>query len=81
MKTTCTCKTKSDRPGTKHGLGCAISRERRARTNFLNAAPSCPMEGCGANVMRPKCFWELGGDCPRHAIRDKYEADADRRAK
>lgn len=43
------------------------------RAAHADRAPSCPMDGCGANVMRPKCFWDLNpADCPRHAVRDAY---------
>lgn len=31
----------------------------------------CPE--CGASVWRPKCMFELGGDCPRHSVRMDYE--------
>jgi hypothetical protein len=26
--------------------------------------PKCPE--CGADARRPRCLFELGGDCPRH---------------
>lgn len=32
--------------------------------------PKCP--GCGSRVNRPKCFFELGGDCPRHPLLAEY---------
>jgi hypothetical protein len=28
--------------------------------------PKCPE--CGASALRPRCLFELGGDCPRHII-------------
>jgi hypothetical protein len=36
----------------------------------LATPPNCP-EGCG-RVDRPKCFFELGGGCPRHAVRNEW---------
>ena len=32
--------------------------------------PKCP-EGCG-DARRPKCMWEMGAGCPRHAILDPW---------
>ena len=32
--------------------------------------PKCPE--CGADANRPKCLWELGGDCPRHKVMAEY---------
>jgi hypothetical protein len=34
----------------------------------------CPAFGCGATVDRPKCLWELGGDCPRHEAKAALDA-------
>lgn len=34
--------------------------------------PLCP--GCRSGIMRPKCLWELGSSCPRHAIRQRWES-------
>lgn len=33
---------------------------------------NCPQ--CGANADRPKCVFELGGDCPRHDV-DNYDEE------
>lgn len=38
----------------------------------------CP--GCGVDARRPKCFWEMGGDCPRHEVLWKWRA-AQRKAR
>lgn len=46
-----------------------LAEQKRINDN----APSC--SSCGANVMRPKCLFELNpADCPRHEQRDKYLA-------
>jgi hypothetical protein len=36
----------------------------------LTAEPKCPE--CKTGVLRPKCFFELGGDCPRQAVIELY---------
>jgi hypothetical protein len=33
--------------------------------------PKCPE--CGANALRPRCLFELGGDCPRHAVAAEWK--------
>jgi hypothetical protein len=40
------------------------------RVKSLVPEPACPQ--CGSGVDRPKCLLELGGDCPRHEIRQKW---------
>jgi hypothetical protein len=37
-----------------------------ARLAALTEEPKCPE--CCSGVLRPKCFYELGGDCPRHEV-------------
>jgi len=32
----------------------------------------CPE--CNSTVMRQKCMWELGGDCPRHELSDRVRS-------
>jgi hypothetical protein len=34
---------------------------------------TCP--DCGSSVTRQKCFFELGGDCPRHEVAADWERD------
>jgi len=35
----------------------------------------CPLSGCGVDVRRPKCLWELDpGSCPRHALKHQLDA-------
>lgn len=36
------------------------------------AAPPCP--GCGASIFRQKCLFEMGGDCPRHEVKNGWKA-------
>jgi hypothetical protein len=36
------------------------------RLSELKKEPKCPE--CWSVVLRPKCFYELGGNCPRHEI-------------
>jgi hypothetical protein len=38
----------------------------------LMQEPRCPELGCGCGVDRPKCFFELGGYCPRHPLADEW---------
>ena len=33
--------------------------------------PSC--ETCGSRILRQKCFFELGSDCPRHGMSDAFK--------
>lgn len=35
--------------------------------------PKCPE--CRASVGRPKCLFELGSDCPRHSLADKWRSE------
>lgn len=44
--------------------------EIEAWANAATTEPTC--SGCGANVLRPKCMFELGGDCPRHETREEF---------
>jgi hypothetical protein len=37
----------------------------------LPPEPKCP--ACGAGVDRPKCLFEMGGDCPRHEVRNAWK--------
>lgn len=50
-----------------HGVEGRIAQARLAA---LTEEPKCPE--CGSVVLRPKCFYELGGDCPRHEVVDAY---------
>jgi len=38
--------------------------------------PKC--EQCHSGVVRPKCFFELGGDCPRHSISEVFRKEMKR---
>ena len=39
----------------------------------MTQEPKCPMSGCGAAVMRPKCLFDLTpDDCPRHGLAIAY---------
>jgi hypothetical protein len=40
-----------------------IAAQRLAQ---IRSEPKCPE--CNAGVIRPKCLFELGGDCPRHDV-------------
>jgi len=51
-------------------LEASNKRVRAARLVALTEEPKCPE--CGAGVMRPKCFYEMGGDCPRHDVVAAY---------
>lgn len=41
------------------------------REEVLAADPE-PKGECGCGVDRPKCMFELGGDCPCHEIRSRW---------
>lgn len=45
-------------------------RIKAARLAALTEEPTCPE--CGSGVLRPKCFYELGSDCPRRQVVDAY---------
>jgi hypothetical protein len=36
------------------------------RLKQVQSEPACP--DCGVGVLRPKCLWELGPECPRHEL-------------
>lgn len=49
----------------------AIDREvTQHMLSTLTEMPVCPE--CGSVVDRPKCFYELGGGCPRHDVVARY---------
>ena len=48
-----------------------------AKNPTAGCAPKCP--ACGATVTRPRCLFELGGDCPRHQILADFKKDEKRR--
>jgi len=50
----------------------AASRAERERVLSLIPEPKCD---CGVGVDRPKCMWEMGGDCPRHEVYNQWEAN------
>lgn len=39
---------------------------------MAEVVPLCPE--CGTDARRGKCLWELGGDCPRHAVLRAWKA-------
>jgi hypothetical protein len=42
--------------------------ERAADGSLIE--PKCPE--CGSRVMREKCLFELGSNCPRHGLREAF---------
>jgi hypothetical protein len=57
---------------TDRELDEAVAREVMGWAPSDDPMPVCPE--CKESVMRPKCMWELGGDCPRHEVRREWEA-------
>jgi hypothetical protein len=51
-------------------LSAKMREVRACRLAALTEMPKCP--DCNAGVYRPKCFFELGGDCPRHEVVADY---------
>lgn len=47
-----------------------LARTKRTLPADWQKGRNCPE--CGAGADRPKCFFEMGGDCPRHDP-DNYE--------
>lgn len=50
----------------------SIANDKEDRRKLTEKDLECPESGCGADVRRPKCFFELGAACPRHAIARKW---------
>ena len=51
-------------------LSKAEQKAQAYRLSTLVTEPKCPE--CKSGVLRNKCFYELGGDCPRHALVGEY---------
>lgn len=52
-----------DARGVIRGINAKIKVQRLKQVKL---EPSCPE--CGTGVLRPKCAFELGSDCPRHGL-------------
>jgi hypothetical protein len=51
-------------------IRASIAESKRIKS--LIPEPKCPL--CEAGVDRPKCMFELGGDCPRHEVKREWLA-------
>jgi len=47
-------------------LSAVNAKIAAARLSRLKKEPRCPE--CGAEVLRPKCMYEYGPNCPRHDV-------------
>ena len=50
------------------------SNKSAIREEITSFFPEPKCAGCGAGVGRPKCMFEMGGDCPRHAQREEWQS-------
>ncbi len=46
--------------------------KERAEKATPDKEPKCPT--CSVGVMIQKCMFELGGDCPRHELRNQFSS-------
>lgn len=47
-----------------------LQKRVEAQMEAERGIPKCPE--CHSDARRPKCLFELGGNCPRHNIREKW---------